>query len=255
MEVKIGDIIPVSTIDWKGHCAMVIFMAGCPFNCVYCSNSQFINGGEYVSLDKIKKKIDEARPVIDAVVLSGGEPFMQPKAVEAIGQYCYDSVIEFGVHTNGVFSDLLLSRCDLFGGVMIDVKAPLNSAAYPKVVGCGDSINGTFYQPHIENTIAQSMLLRREGIIKYLEFRTVVFKGINDKPKDLVAIYGGLPTADAYVVVQGNAKISRTPQQELPLREVRKLAVDLCYNPAWAVLGRNSDNIYVRGRQGSEHIK
>src|SRR3972149_11562703 len=37
-----GIMIPVSTIDWYGRAASVIFFNGCNFKCLYCSNGEFI---------------------------------------------------------------------------------------------------------------------------------------------------------------------------------------------------------------------
>jgi len=54
VSVNLGDIVPVSTIDWRGKTAMVIFLRGCPLNCIYCQNAQILAGSNYVNLEDLE---------------------------------------------------------------------------------------------------------------------------------------------------------------------------------------------------------
>ena len=38
----IGGFVPLSTLDYPGQLAAVIFCQGCPWNCGYCQNSHLI---------------------------------------------------------------------------------------------------------------------------------------------------------------------------------------------------------------------
>ena len=88
-QVFSGIVIPVSTIDWYGRSASVVFFNGCNFNCIYCSNKNFIDisdrleplfrKGNVVDIEEIEKQIRDARAFISAVVFSGGEPTAHPR--------------------------------------------------------------------------------------------------------------------------------------------------------------------------------
>ncbi|TAN39320.1 MAG: hypothetical protein EPN24_05420, partial [Candidatus Methanoperedens sp.] len=42
-QVFSGIMIPVSTIDWYGRSVSIVFFNGCNFDCIYCSNKNFID--------------------------------------------------------------------------------------------------------------------------------------------------------------------------------------------------------------------
>ncbi|MCZ7373063.1 MAG: radical SAM protein [Candidatus Methanoperedens sp.] len=88
-----GIMIPVSTIDWYGRAASVIFFNGCNFKCLYCSNNNFIRvanqrleplyrGGSVIDMKEIEKQIHDSKMFISAVVFSGGEPTAHPQELE-----------------------------------------------------------------------------------------------------------------------------------------------------------------------------
>ncbi len=124
--INLGGIIHFSTIDWRGKAAMVIFLRGCPFRCVYCQNYNLIEGEDnYVEMSEIEEAIRESEPFIDAVVISGGEPFMQPHAVDAISKYAHQRALLVGVQTNGYYPEVMESLLDTVDKVFLDIKAPL----------------------------------------------------------------------------------------------------------------------------------
>ena len=75
----IGGFLKNSFIDFPGNISAVIFTAGCNFKCDFCHNSQLIPLAEKsnVSLIEIFDFLVKRRGLIDAVVITGGEPTIQ----------------------------------------------------------------------------------------------------------------------------------------------------------------------------------
>jgi pyruvate formate lyase activating enzyme len=128
MEINFGGIVPFSTIDWRGKAAMVIFLGGCPFGCIYCQNYRLLKGSNYVEMSEIEEEIKKNKEFIDAVVISGGEPFMQPRAVAEIAEYSKRHSLFVAVQTNGFYPAVIVSmlRRDLIDKIFLDIKAPLS---------------------------------------------------------------------------------------------------------------------------------
>ena len=131
VSVNLGDIVPISTIDWRGKTAMVIFLRGCPLNCVYCQNAQILAGSNYVRLEDLESEIVKNKGFIDAVVLSGGEPFMQPGALEALAAVARKRGLLVAVQTCGYYPEAVESilQTGLVEKLFLDIKAPLSSGA------------------------------------------------------------------------------------------------------------------------------
>ena len=63
----------------------VVFFQGCPHHCEGCQNPEThdISGGIEADTDAVMERIRKAK-FLDGVTLSGGDPLMQPEAVEAL---------------------------------------------------------------------------------------------------------------------------------------------------------------------------
>ena len=86
LKMKIGGIQKSSLIDYPGKVSSVIFCSGCNFDCPYCHNPDLV-GGRSVCPNKIDTHevygfLDERRNFLDGVVVSGGEPTLQPGLFE-----------------------------------------------------------------------------------------------------------------------------------------------------------------------------
>ena len=68
----------ISSVEFHGNMSLVIFMSKCPLACRYCHNVELLEDNTQKTFEEVKSKIDNAADFIDAVVISGGEPLMQP---------------------------------------------------------------------------------------------------------------------------------------------------------------------------------
>ena len=209
MKIFLGDIIPTSTLDWNGKVALVVFMRGCPLRCPYCSNARFIDITEDdvpEDTKKVKNEILRASKFIDAVVMSGGEPLMQPGAFEDIASYAKELGLLVGVHTNGAYPDRIgaLSEKGLLDAVFLDIKAPMDRAAYTLAAGPVDDEA----LKAINDSLTLCSSLKKLGKLAYFEVRTTVFKGISDTPEDIAKIVSSIPCADSYVIQQGRPEVA-----------------------------------------------
>ncbi len=80
--MHIGGIQKSSLIDFPGKVSSVIFCSGCNFDCPYCHNPDLV-GGQSAGPKKIDTNglfgfLDQRRKFLDGVVVSGGEPTLQP---------------------------------------------------------------------------------------------------------------------------------------------------------------------------------
>jgi pyruvate formate lyase activating enzyme len=228
MQVYLGDIIPTSTLEWPGKVSLAVFFRGCPFRCPYCSNAQFVDqaSGEPVGLEKVTAEIGRAKDFIDAVVVSGGEPFMQQSAFHEIARYAKSLGLQVGAQTNGMYPDRISAAVGLglLDAVMLDVKAPLELEAYSCATGDRDRRD---ILDAVTRTVALCNRLRAEGKLAYYEVRTTVFRGFSSRPEDVAAIAAALQ-CDAYVLQQGRPEIAMDASikklEAIPRNELLELA-------------------------------
>ena len=80
-QLRISGVIEESIVDGPGF-RYVIFTQGCPHGCPGCHNPQTpdFHGGTLIDPLCLLPEIDE-NPLLSGVTFSGGEPFVQPKAL------------------------------------------------------------------------------------------------------------------------------------------------------------------------------
>lgn len=96
-----------SFIDYPGCPATLLFLPGCNLRCPYCHNPGVVNG-EYppIPFNDVTDHITKRKNVIEAAVISGGEPTLHPElkdlcdAVRALG-------LMIKIDTNGLEPDVL----------------------------------------------------------------------------------------------------------------------------------------------------
>lgn len=122
----------MTTVDFPGRIAAVLFTRGCPWNCRYCHNSVLRHSGETVPWDRVESFLLERAGFLDGVVVSGGEPTLHhglPALLEWLRELGYATAI----HTNGSSPSMLLHllKNGLVDYVAMDIKAP--PAVYDRI--------------------------------------------------------------------------------------------------------------------------
>lgn len=136
--LRVGGLTPLSTADWPGMLAAVVFCQGCPWRCNYCHNPHLIppRGDTEIPWDEVLAFLHRRQGLLDGVVFSGGEPTLQPglaeamRAVRALG-------FKVGLHTGGAYPRRLAEVLSLVDWVGLDAKAPF--AEYPRITGVAGS--------------------------------------------------------------------------------------------------------------------
>ena len=122
----IGGITPLTTIDFPGRLAAVLYTQGCPWRCVYCHNASlwpFCDGDPKLEVATLEIFLKSRIGLLDGVVFSGGEPTVHD-ALGDLMQWVRGMGFEIGLHTNGMFPEKLREILPLCHWVAMDVKAP-----------------------------------------------------------------------------------------------------------------------------------
>lgn len=133
----IGGIQPCSFIDFPGHLAAVVFFQGCNLSCPYCHNLNLISSRGGSPLASCLEFLNNRRGLLTGVVLSGGEPTLDPGLVNFIREI---KRLGFFVKldTNGMLPsvvDALVSE-GVLDYVAVDIKLAPDSQ-YSENLGSG----------------------------------------------------------------------------------------------------------------------
>ncbi|OJY60049.1 MAG: anaerobic ribonucleoside-triphosphate reductase activating protein [Thiobacillus sp. 0-1251] len=136
--LRVGGFTPLSTTDWPGMLAAVVFCQGCPWRCGYCHNPDLIpaRGDSEIPWDDVLAFLRRRRGLLDAVVFSGGEPTAQAGLVDAVREVRALG-FKIGLHTGGMYAQRLAEVLPLVDWVGLDVKAPF--ADYARITGAAGS--------------------------------------------------------------------------------------------------------------------
>lgn len=123
--LRIGGFTGLTTIDFPGRLAAVVFCQGCPWRCGYCQNPALLAAatpGDW-RWDAIESRLHERRGLIDGVVFSGGEPTLQAALPDALARVRAMGFAT-GLHTAGMYPQRLQALLPLLDWVGLDIKAP-----------------------------------------------------------------------------------------------------------------------------------
>jgi len=163
-------VVPLSTIDWPGRVSAVVFFAGCNLRCPWCQNPDCVTGTGRTGPHEALSVIERSIPIIDSVVLSGGEPTLYPDGCLEILRFARDRGIAGAMETNGTRPEELSKILSLLDFVAVDVKAPLSDARlYSMAAGV----------PVDTARIAESLRIVSASGVE-LEPRVTVVPGLND---------------------------------------------------------------------------
>jgi len=188
--MMIGGWQKFSLIDYPGKISAVIFTQGCRFRCPFCHNPELVVPEKFtepISDEEVLNFLDSRKNRLDGVVISGGEPTMQPDLVDFVSQLKKMGFL-VKLDTNGSFPDALESLIDkkLIDYVAMDIKSPLHKYSFHT----NSDIN--------EEQIKKSIELVKNSGLDY-EFRTTVVKE-QLSPEDLFAIGQTLSGSKRYIL-------------------------------------------------------
>ena len=137
-DIRIGGFTPLTSIDYPGELAAVLFCLGCPWRCAYCQNPELImqRSSQQVAWSEILEFLERRRGLLDAVVFSGGEPTLQGGLVDALRQV-RSMGFKTGLHTAGSYPQRLDAALELLDWVALDIKAPRQG--YSRITGIDNS--------------------------------------------------------------------------------------------------------------------
>lgn len=132
--IRIGGMTPLTTVDFPGQLAAVLFMQGCPWRCTYCHNPELLpaRAGDGVAWDVVVDFLHRRRGLLDAVVFSGGEPTSQAALPDAIA-HVRALGFRVGLHTGGMYPERLRQVLPLLDWVGLDIKGPAQH--YDRITG------------------------------------------------------------------------------------------------------------------------
>ena len=106
--LRLGGLTPLTTIDFPGRLAAVLYCQGCSWRCTYCHNTELLDAATPPALPwpDALAFLHRRRGLLDGVVFSGGEPTLQAAladalaAVRALG-------MQTALHTAGMYPQRL----------------------------------------------------------------------------------------------------------------------------------------------------
>ena len=152
-----------SLVDYPGEVCSVVFMAGCNFHCPYCHNANLATTieSEGWALNEIVDYLVEAKSLITAVCISGGEPTLYPETLNFLVNIFKKLGFKVKVDTNGSHPEQIQSLNALVDYFAMDLKTSL--ARYSEVC-----------KWDICNQVEQSIQLLLERNPSAYEFRTTL---------------------------------------------------------------------------------
>lgn len=121
--MKIGGFIKNSFVDYPGHIAAAVFVAGCNMDCWYCHNRILWKPENLIDQDEVFAFLQKRRVFLDGVVISGGEPTLQSDIVPFI-ERVRDMGFLIKLDTNGLLTKVVNKLIDKVDYVALDLKAP-----------------------------------------------------------------------------------------------------------------------------------
>ena len=175
--MRIGGFLKQSLIDWEGRLVAVVFTKGCNFRCGYCHNPslvipRLVECTPDIPSEAVLTYLKARRHWLDGVVVSGGEPTLQPDLVQFL-----ERVQQLGLavklDTNGTHPEVLteLFWKKLVNFVALDVKHFVTQEDYARVTP-------TVTEAQVE-AVRQTLALLREHPEVERQLRTTLIPGVH----------------------------------------------------------------------------
>ena len=166
--MKISGMEKLTLLDYPDKLACIIFTTGCNFRCPFCQNSELLkitHDEGLINEEDIFDYLNKRKNILDGVVISGGEPTLQPNLIKFIEKV---KSLGFGVKldTNGFEPIILENLLDrkLIDYVAMDVKNSLEKYCISTGINNIKTTN-----------ILKSINILKNSDIDY-EFRTTIVK-------------------------------------------------------------------------------
>ena len=169
--MRICGLQKLSMVDYPGKLAATIFTGGCNLRCPFCHNAPLVIGAEEASIlseGEVLDFLSSRKGLLDGVVLSGGEPLLQPDAADFLREL-RSLGFSIKLDTNGCYPERLRSilKESLVDYVAMDLKnAP---GKYAQTVGVKN---------FDLSSVEESIRILKTGCIDY-EFRTTVVQELH----------------------------------------------------------------------------
>ena len=176
-----------SLLDYPGNISIVLYTPGCNYNCFYCHNRSIIDDlTEKITIEEIMELLEKRVGLIDAVVISGGEPTLHYDLIEFLKKVKSMGYLT-KVDTNGSNPDMIQKCIDakVVDYFAVDYKAP--ASRYPEIAR-----NSADHKDVIETI---NLLLKHN--LKF-EVRTTVIPQLS--LHDLINMSKELPQVPRYVL-------------------------------------------------------
>lgn len=160
----------MSLLDYEDYVSAVLFAPKCNFRCPFCHNGESVlNSHTEIPFGEILNYLTSRKGLLDAVVITGGEPTLMPDLVDKILQIKH---LGFNVKldTNGTNPEILerLIKEKLIDYAAMDIKN--SPAKYALTAGC-QKVDMEAIKKSIE-------ILKISGIC--YEFRTTLVQEFHD---------------------------------------------------------------------------
>ena len=181
----IGGVQELTTLDFPGRLAAVVFTLGCNFRCGYCHNPQFIQCQGETLTSRIPEEVffkflEKRKGKLEGVCISGGEPTLQPDILE-FARKIKNMGFLVKLDTNGTMSGVLEKMIaekvvDFFA---MDIKTSLSR--YGEIINTFPrSSKSGVGEDLLINEVKKSKEIIQNSGLPY-EFRTTAVKGKHTK--------------------------------------------------------------------------
>ena len=161
----------LSMVDFPGKIAATVFTGGCNLRCPFCHNALLVtrlNESPRIDTGEVLRFLRSRRGLLDGVVLTGGEPLLQPDAGDFLAQV-KDMGFAVKLDTNGCYPQVLagILETGFVDYVAMDIK------------NCREKYTSTVGIPGFDTApVEESIRLLMSGNTDY-EFRTTVCRELH----------------------------------------------------------------------------
>lgn len=220
LDLPVGGFLKQSFNDYPGRVSAVIFTRGCNFRCVYCHNPELVlpdrlAGSKQLSQERIFSWLSMNRALLDAVVITGGEPTLHAGLPECI-RIIRALGLEVKLDTNGTNPEMLelLIQDALVDYVAMDVKTVPDHRKYAAV--CGVPVA----ERTIENIRRSLYLLHGSGVDS--EVRTTLLGSYHSR-EDIIELIGLIKLPFFLQEFDSSKTLQNLAEKSFGRKEIEKL--------------------------------